>query len=138
MKRKMTLTLVLLAGATLTGCITTAAIVLVGVIAGGGHKVNVHVAAPPERVYAAALNVAGRLQGVEITKKDPKKFTFEAKKGKNSIKGEIKRRKDNSSDLIIVGKAGEKDKKDEHLALDAVTLICNELDVPYRIEKKKK
>jgi hypothetical protein len=135
---RVTLVILLLLTATvLHGCITTAVIATIAVIAGdSGHTVTVEVENTPAEVYNAMLRVVDRTPNVKIDKRDDKKYLLEVSRGKNSAEANVKLHDDGRTLLTVTADAGEKGKEDEDLALEVVEKICDELGVKYRVVEK--
>ncbi len=129
--------LLLLTVIVLHGCITSAIIATIAVIRNdSGHTATVEVDRTPAEVYSAMLRIVDRTPDITIKKRDDDKRRLKVSRGKNNADAKVKLHDDGRTLLTVTADAGEKDKKDEDLALEIVEKICDELGVKYKIVEK--
>ena len=103
-----------------------------------GTKFNtakVQVQAAANDLYSTAIGVINDDPDLELLKKDDKKLTAEAKKGKLLGKIEVKKLDSGNTELIVKADAGKKE-ADKELALGIVKRICETLGVKYEVVEK--
>ena len=125
----------------LHGCITATAIAVVRIYrrrTSQGYILRAQVPRTPDQVYAAMVEIIRRRPDLSVHSMDATKHMAEvSNKADERVSVQAKAAGDGSSELIVtVAKAGGGRAK-EQLALDVITMICDELGVRYKLSEVK-